>query len=139
MTATARSHARSLVLTLVVALTLGVLSTAHAQSFEAFTGPLFEDLWADDFDCVEFGLADADLYRCGLIDDNLVDTNKSIIARHVNRWGMTVAIPWRANYLENGTLNHQYGAVGGNGWSYVISYVELDADKSFVWVAAIRQ
>lgn len=111
---------------------------ARAQSFTAFSGPLFSDLAATTLSCSALGLEEVryDYSRCGVIDDNLVSLNKQIIDRHVRQAGFVVLLPWQRQSLT-GTWNHQLGFANfSSGLTYVINYVELSPNRSLVWLTA---
>jgi hypothetical protein len=129
-----------LVRTLFVALALAFGALAHAQSFSSVTDAMFDDLYADTFDCGELGFDERPyaFSRCGFINDNMVDVNKRIVVRHMEGIGLRETSPWSST-RDGNTRYHLIRFEAGSGpLYYSIIYTEINSNSSFVWVTAVR-
>lgn len=65
----------------------------------------------------------------------MMELNKQIIDLDFEFHDMVRVFPWRSERLAVGLWNHQTG-YGSRSLAFVINYLELGSDNSFVWVVA---
>lgn len=121
---------------------LAIGQAQSAQNFYAFTDRAFERLVAYDINCQEFGL-DGSAFpfsRCGFINDDLTDLNKSIVDSVSTAGGLTRIVDWEVLLPGAGIRQWQagYGTGRKQTLMYVVNYIESDStpDVSIVWFAA---